>query len=61
MSQEKYKRCGGCSRNCIIAVYANTAIPSDSLEPVPGKTPEGQEIADIRPYCLANFIPAPDA
>lgn len=58
---DENKYCDSCKNHCYLYSIAFIGPAKDSPKPIPGKTPEGQETADIRPYCLANFIPAPDA
>jgi hypothetical protein len=49
--------CKMCPRHCYLGTYTLTKPPMNQPNPVPGTTPEGEELSDIREYCAKNYTP----
>lgn len=52
--------CKMCPRHCYLGTYTLAEAPMNQTNPshpVPGITPEGDELPDMRKYCAENYTP----
>lgn len=48
-------KCNKCEQMCGLLYFPTAALPKDNDKPIPGETPTGEEVDDIRQYCLENY------